>query len=386
MILRQIASAITRQIKKYPIVAITGPRQSGKTTLLLEQFPDYRYVSLEDIANREYAENDPNAFLQEFNHRVIIDEAQRVPKLFSYLQTKTDLSKKAGQYILSGSQNFLLLESISQSLAGRVAIFHLLPFSISELNEVKKMPATLEKAIFTGFYPRVYHKKIDPSVFYRDYTETYVERDVRTISAIGDINRFRNFIRLCAGRTGQVLNLQSLANDAGISQPTANAWLSILETSFIAFRLPPYFNNFNKRIIKSPKLYFYDTGLACYLLGLTDYKQLKTHYLKGALFENFVLNELQKSVYNQNRTEQFYFWRDSHGNELDILWQEGMNLNRLEVKYGETYSPSFASAFHRFTDIDKTPKGNQWLVLGNHASQTRSDFKITGWRNLHEII
>jgi predicted AAA+ superfamily ATPase len=386
MIQRQIISAIAKQIRKFPIVAVTGPRQSGKTTLLTEQFPEYRYISLEDIANREFAEQDPNAFLQEYSNKVIIDEAQRAPQLFSYLQTKTDLSKKAGQYILSGSQNFLLLEKISQSLAGRVALFHLLPFSVNELSDANKLPASLEKIIFTGFYPRVHHKKIDPSVFYRDYTETYIERDVRTITAISDISRFRNFVRLCAGRIGQVLNLQSLANDAGISQPTANAWLSILETSFIAFRLPPYFNNFNKRIIKSPKLYFYDTGLACYLLGITDYKQIKTHYLKGGLFENLVINELQKSVYNQNRTEQFYFWRDNHGNELDLVWQEGARLNRLEVKYGETFSSSFATAFQRFSELPKVPNGNQWLVLGNHPMQKRSEFQVTGWQNLQEII
>lgn len=386
MLQRQIIAAIRKQATKYPVVAVTGPRQSGKTTLLIEQFPNYKYVSLEDIATREYAEHDPKDFLAEYSHRVIIDEAQRAPNLFSYLQTKTDLSKKMGQYILSGSQNFLLLEKISQSLAGRVALFHLLPFSISELNAAGKLPATLEKMIFTGCYPRIYDKKIEPSVFYRDYSETYIERDVRTIASISDISRFRNFVRLCAGRIGQVLNLQSLANDAGVSQPTANAWLSILETSFVAFRLSPYHNNFNKRIIKSPKLYFYDTGLACYLLGITDSKQIKTHYLKGSLFENLVINEMQKTVYNGNKTQQFYYWRDSHGNELDLVWQEGAQLHRLEIKYGETYSHSFAAAFQKFSEIKGVPKGKQWLVLGNHTLQKRGDWQITGWKNLSGIV
>ena len=385
MINRNLEPAIRRLLKKFPIVTLTGPRQSGKTTLLKNAFPSFRYVSLEDPDKRDFAQNDPRGFLKNYSGRCILDEVQRVPSLFSYLQTKVDADNKTGQYILSGSQNFMLLSSISQSLAGRVALLRLLPFSFAELKSNMLLPASLEQTIFTGFYPRLFDKKIAPPDFYPGYIETYVERDVRNLTNITDLDRFRTFIKLCAGRIGQIINFLSLANDAGISQPTAKAWLSVLESSYIIYRLPPYHGNFNKRIIKTPKLYFYDTGLACSLLGIHSASQIDNHFLKGGLFENLILNEIVKTHFNKGRQAELYFWRESNHNEIDILWQQHSRLDRIEIKYGNTFSTAYLKGINHFNAQAKVPAGKNWLVLGSHEYQRRTNLQITGWKELDKL-
>jgi len=294
MIPRESATIIRKLRKQFPVITLTGPRQSGKTTLLQYLYHDIPYASLEDIDVRTAALNDPRGFLTNFPEGAVLDEIQRTPELFSYIQGIVDKNKKA-HFVLSGSQNFLLLENISQTLAGRSAILKLLPFSISELQNEKLVPDTYEQLIFTGMYPGIYDRDIGPEYFYPSYISTYVERDVRQIKNIENLNSFSNFLQLCAGRTGQVVNINSLATDAGISPNTARSWLSILEASFIIYFLQPYYENFNKRIIKSPKLYFYDTGLVCSLLGIRSADQVRTFHSKGALFENLIITDLIKS-------------------------------------------------------------------------------------------
>ncbi len=385
MIQRQLFAVVNKLIKKYPIVAITGPRQSGKSTFLKNSFPTYEYVSLESMDNREFAAKDPRGFLARYPSKTIIDEAQQVPSLFSYLQSHVDETNKSGQYILSGSQNFLLLHNISQSLAGRVALFKLLPFSLQELQNTKWYPKTTEEFLFKGMYPRLYDKKLAETQYYADYIETFVERDVRQLANIGDLGKFRTFLKLCAGRIGQVLNMHSLANDVGISAPTVKNWLSILESSYILFQLRPYHNNFNKRLIKSTKIYFYDTGLACNLLNLKRKEQLHEHYLKGGLFENALLLELMKTMYNKGEKPEFYYWRESNGKEIDLLIEDGLKLHRLEMKYSNTFDSSFMQNINIFNAQEKMPKGNNYLLLGDHPYQKRSDIEIVGWKELEKI-
>ena len=312
MIERTIKNKVQQLLQKYPVVTLTGPRQSGKSTLLRNTFADYDYVSLEDPDNRSFALDDPKGFLKSYPDKTIIDEAQKVPKLFSYIQTHTDTVGNTGMYILAGSQNFLLMEAIGQSLAGRTAVLKLLPLSVSELNVAKVETDDIDTKIFKGAYPRLYDKDIMPNDFYPYYIQTYVERDVRQVKNIGDLSAFVKFIKLCAGRIGQVLNVSSLAGDCGISVSAANSWLSVLETGYVCFLLQPDFNNFTKRVVKSPKLYFYDTGLACSLLGITSAQQVATHYLKGGLFENLVISETIKKYYNQGIEPDLRYFRDSN--------------------------------------------------------------------------
>ena len=319
MIPREITSKLRDLSLKFPITTITGPRQSGKSTLLKNQFPDYSYVSLENPDIREFAKTDPHGFLATYPSHAIFDEVQRVPELFSYLQTHVDEIDEPGMYLLAGSQNFQLMQGISQSLAGRTALLKLLPFSRKELHNASILPETIDEQMFKGFYPRLYDRNISPTDYYPAYIQTYVERDVRDILKVSDLNKFIKFIKLCAGRIGQILNLTSLANEVGISSTTADGWLSVLEASYICYRLEPNFNNFNKRVIKSPKLYFYDTGLACSLLGLTSTAQIEIFYLRGAIFENLVINQFVKDYYNKGIKPDLSFWRDSQGNEMENL-------------------------------------------------------------------
>ena len=293
-------------------MTVTGPRQSGKSTLLKNLFPDYRYVSLENPDMRSFASDDPNGFIKTFNNHVIIDEAEREPSLFSYLQTHIDDVNESGMYLLAGSRNFHLMAAIDQSLAGRTAIMKLLPFSRHELHEAGELPETINEQIFKGFYPRIYDKDIAPTDYYPSYIATYAERDVRAMLNIGDLGRFTRFLRLCAGRIGQLLNKSNLANETGVTIPTVESWLSVLEASYILYRLEPNFNNYNKRIVKTPKLFFYDTGLACNLLGITSPEQLDTHFLRGGLFENMVINQFIKDSLNRGTTPDLTFWRDEY--------------------------------------------------------------------------
>ena len=377
---RAIRPAIERFMGKFPIVSLTGPRQGGKTTLLRNLFPDYRYVTLENADLREYALRDPNGFLRTYDRRVIFDEVQRAPQLFSYLQTKVDESQMMGQFILSGSQNFLLMEKITQSLAGRVAVMKLLPLSIAELRaDQPSFSASLPDMILKGGYPALYHRELTPMELFPSYIETYVERDVRDILKVQDLIQFQSFMRLCAGRVGQLLNMQSLAADAGINVATARSWLSVLESSYIVHQLPPYFRNFNKRITKSTKLYFYDTGLACYLLNLRTPEQVETYYQRGSLFENLMLSEMIKKQYNQGLPAQFYFWRDSNGVEIDLVSENGTRLDFYEMKYSYTPNSDFFKNIAAVRNIEAFPNGDNFVVYAGEENQHRTAAEVLSW-------
>ncbi|MDD4644729.1 MAG: ATP-binding protein [Bacteroidales bacterium] len=385
MIKREILDKLLQLSSKFPVVSVTGPRQSGKTTLIRSSFPDYRYVSLEDPDIRLLAQKDPRGFLGT-EDKMIIDEIQQVPELFSYIQTITDEKDAAGQFIISGSQSFLLNERISQSLAGRVAILHLLPLSLTELQTDGRSYSSYEEIIFTGFYPRIYQTGIDPIDFYPNYLQTYIERDVRLLQNIKDLNLFIRFMKLCAGRTGQLLNLTVLSNDAGISVNTAKAWISVLEASFIIFLLQPHHQNFNKRLVKMPKLYFYDTGLACSLLELRSSEQLKTHYLLGGLFENFILAELQKNRFHQGLRNNCFFWRDHKGSEIDCIIDNGDQLVPIEIKASCTFSTSYFKTIQYWKKISGDTLCNPIVVYGGKTDQSTTDGMLIGWQNMTKLF
>jgi len=379
---RQIESSMRDLLPKYPILAVTGPRQSGKTTLLKSIFPDFTYVSLEDPNVRSFAQSDPLAFLEKYPRKIIFDEAQRAPELFSYLQTAVDKSGEMGQFILSGSQNFHLMERITQSLAGRVALFRLLPFDFSELASGGWLSDNWQETAIKGCYPAVYDRDIAPPVFYANYLQTYIDRDVSNLSGIQDLRRFQNFIALCAGRTGQLLNLSNLANECGISQPTAKSWLTILESSYIVFLLQPYYENFNKRIVKTPKLYFYDTGLAAFLMGIRTVEDISNPVSNGALFENFIIAELFKQNFHQYQLRQYWFWRDSTGNEIDLLTQKGLSFDIFEIKSTKTIVPALFKSLEQFAQIAVGKVGRSTLIYSGADIENRSRHQVLGWNRL----
>lgn len=383
MIPRQLGQHVTQLSKQYPVLTVTGPRQSGKTTLVRTLFPDKKYVSLEDLDEREFAQNDPRLFLERFPEGCIIDEAQYVPGLFSYIQTRVDETRKTGEFILTGSQNFLLLEKVSQSLAGRVAIFHLLPLSNEELILGSLEPQNPFDLIFKGFYPRIYDQNLDPTFWYKNYMTTYIERDVRSIKNITDLSKFQNFVRICAGRVGQLLNLSAAAGDAGIDQATAKSWLSLLEASFILFTLKPHYINYNRRLVKQPKVYFYDTGLLCYLLGLEKPEQIISHYMKGPLFENYVILEMLKKRYNLLKEPNIYFWRDSRGHEIDVIIETGQTLTAVEIKGGKTINQDFFKTIEYWKDL--SGQRNSYLVYAGDEDQKRHETTIVSWKNVAQI-
>ena len=368
-------------LKKYPVLVLTGPRQSGKTTFLKNQFSDYTYVNLENLDLRKYALNDPNAFLTEFQGKVILDEVQRVPELFSYIQTKVDEDRIMGQYILSGSQNFHLMRSITQSLAGRVALFKLLPFDQEEMHSAGWLDGDYSVNLQRGFYPALYDRDIPSKVFYSNYLQTYVERDLSELIHVKDLKQFRNFIGLCAARAGQLLNMNSLANECGISQPTAKSWISVLETSYIVYQLQPLHSNFNKRITKSAKLYFYDTGLLCFLLKINDASSVKTSNYKGSLFENFVINEYLKQNYHNNLMHDFWFWRDAVGHEVDLIWQDSDKLNVVEIKASETIMPKMFNGLAYFDKLASDRIASKTLVHTGSFNQQRTAARVQSWNN-----
>lgn len=382
MINRGLAKAINELMLVYPVIALTGPRQSGKTTLLKSMFKDYRYVSLENPDNRLFAEQDPNGFLELYNQKVIFDEVQRVPSLFSYIQTLVDESKIMGQFILSGSQNFSLMKSITQSLAGRVALFKLLPFDFEELQSHNLLLPDYASMIVRGCYPALYDRPIPTATFYANYIETYVERDLSELLHVKDIRLFRTFLKLCAGRIGQQLNLTNLANEAGISIPTVKSWLSILESSYIVYQLSPFFNNFNKRLVKSTKLYFYDTGLVSFLLGIKSEKVIHESEFKGALFENMVINEYIKQNYHRNLYHEFYYWRDSNGHEVDLLISNETAYDIVEIKATKTVLPKLFEGLDLLKSIGKETINRKILVYGGVENQNRNDYKVWAWNNL----
>jgi uncharacterized protein len=382
---RQMKAVLDIYKKKYPILVVTGPRQSGKTTFLKKQFPEYRYINLENPDNRRYAENDPNAFLSEYDKYVIIDEAQRVPFLFSYLQSKVDDDQIMGQYILSGSQNFHLMENITQSLAGRVALFKLFPFDLDELKSADLLNTDSAENIVRGSYPALYDRDIPSKNFYSNYIQTYVERDLSELIHVKDLRLFRNFISLCAARAGQLLNLNALANECGISQPTAKAWLSVLETSYIVFQLQPYFKNFNKRITKSTKLYFYDSGLLCHLLKIKDASSFKISNYKGHIFENYIISEFLKSNAHKNYLRELFFWRDAVGHEIDLIWQDDEQLNLIEIKASQTILPEMFKGLTYFENLAHDLVKSKTLVHSGNFEQKRTAGNVLGWNKISEI-
>jgi len=385
MIPRKSSAAILKFAKKYPVVSVTGPRQSGKTTLVRSLFPKHKYVSLENPETRIRALNDPKSFFDRKDQLMILDEIQHVPELLSYIQVISDEQKIHGQFILTGSQSLLLSEKISQTLAGRTAILKLLPFSLNEIDHLKQVTNfSYEDFIFKGFFPRTYDQKISPEEFYPFYLETYVQRDVRAIQNVRDLNTFTNFVRLCAGRTGQLMDHSSLAKDTGVSVSTIKGWISILEAGYIIFQLYPYYKNYGKRVIKSPKIYFTDPGLASYLLGIKSAEQLKTHYLKGALFENLVILELLKQRFNNGVPQDIWFFRDSNHNEVDIV-TENEHLQWIEIKSSRTFSPDFLSTFLFLDKNEDTGKDNKSIVYGGDDTFKHKGSDIVSWRDLRKF-
>ena len=385
MIARKITPYIQKMLKKFPVISITGPRQSGKTTLLKEAFPEYHYYNLERLDHRELIISDPVGFLKSVGDRVIFDEAQNFPELFSYIQVISDKRNIPGQYILSGSQSFLLNHQISQSLAGRVNVNHLFPFDITELEIIENQE--INQTILNGFYPRLYDKHISPNDFYPSYLQTYIQRDVRTLKGIENLHTFSRFLGLCAGRIGQILNLTSLANDTGISVNTAKAWLSLLEASFIIYQIQPYYKNFSKRLIKSPKLYFYDTGVACSLLKLTNPEMIHTHYLYGSLFENLVISEFIKIQSHSGRQPSVYYWRESNGMEIDcIIELENNELLALEIKGGQTFTKDYLKNLRNFAKNQNLQKIKKAVIYAGEESAMINDVQLIPWRDLPSKI
>ena len=373
MIPRSISATLRRNLRQFPLVSLTGPRQSGKTTLLRYEFPEYAYVSLEDPDARALAQDDPRSFLSLYDSHAIFDEAQRVPELFSYLQGKVDESGAPGQYIISGSQNFLLMEAISQSLAGRVAVRHLPPLSYGEVRGTGGQPPTVEEWVVKGGYPRLYDVALNPDEYFPSYIQTYLDRDVRRELGVVKLTEFNRFIALCASRIGNLVNIQSLATECGINVRTAKDWLSVLEQSFIIHLLHPYHRNFGKRLVKTPKLYFADTGLACSLLGIETSEQFMTSYFKGTLFENAVVSELLKGVYAQGKIPSIYFWRDSSGREIDVIVEKGGSIQRaIEIKASATYSPKFFATLDVLGDVlGVLPEAREVVYSGTDTLKTR---------------
>jgi len=383
MINRNCEQELVKLANQFKTVAVVGPRQSGKTTLVRYVFKDKTYINLENLDMRHFAQNDPRGFLSQYSDGAIFDEIQRVPELFSYLQEILDNDRATGKFILTGSNNFLLQESISQSLAGRVAYLCLLPFSIYELpgHEREDIYLTINK----GMYPPLYDQKVDIDKWYPNYIRTYIERDVRLLKNISNPNTFDRFVRLCAGRIGQLLNMSNLAIETGVDNKTISSWLSILENSFIIFRLQPHFQNYNKRLVKMPKLYFYDTGLACSLLGIQKADQLPMNPYYGALFENLVVNEFIKYRFNQAKNSNVYFWRDNTGNEVDMVIETGNNLYSVELKGGKTITPEFFRGTERWQKISGL-KSCAVIYAGNEYQKRSNGIEIFPWNNFQQLL
>lgn len=394
MIERTLAAKLRSLAGAFPVISMTGPRQSGKTTLSKMVFSKHPYISLEDPDERDFALADPKGFLRRFPKGAILDEIQRAPAIFSYLQGIVDADPAPGRFILTGSRQFDLMHAVSQTLAGRTAVVQLLPFSISELSgrkpvdpfridapagSTKRPSESLETFLLQGLYPRIYDKKLDARDWLSAYYQTYVERDVREIINIGNLEAFQRFVRLCAGRAGQLLNLSSLAADGGISHTTARQWISVLQAGFIVHLLPPHFENFSKRLIKSPKLYFLDPGLLCYLLRIQKAEEILTHPMKGAIFESFVVSELYKAFVHQGETPALYYWRDRTGHEVDVVIDTGKKLIPVEIKAGETVADSFFEGLRYYRSLGKSRVGNGVLVYAGEKSYVRNGVTVRTW-------
>ncbi len=380
MITRDAENTVRTLLKGFPIVTITGPRQSGKTTLARMVYGDKPYASLEDPDFRLSARDDPRSFLERFPNGAVLDEVQRCPELFSYLQTKVDADGRMGLFILTGSQQFGLLSNISQSLAGRTAFVELLPFSFPELIRAERLQQKADDVLYNGCYPPLYDRDISPRAWFSAYVTAYIERDVRQMLKIQELETFQRFVRLCAGRTGQLLNLSSLAAECGITHNTAKAWVSVLVASYIVFLLRPHPANFNKRLVKSPKLYFYDVGLVSWLLGIQTPEQIETHPLRGNIFETLIIAELMKSRLNRGERPNLFFFRDSNGHEVDVIIEEGTRLLPVEIKSGKTITLEAFTGLLKWRKLAGEIAGEPVLIYGGSDSYRQSGVKVVGWR------
>jgi predicted AAA+ superfamily ATPase len=386
MINRIAEKTIKNLLRGFPIVTLTGPRQSGKTTLARAVFKNRPYASLEELDLRQAASDDPRSFLARFPDGAVLDEVQRCPDILSYLQTLVDKDKRMGLYILIGSQQFSLMSGITQSLAGRTAFVELLPFAIQELDAANKLPADIDAMILTGCYPPIYDRALEPSAWYSAYVTAYVERDVRQMLKIHELETFQHFVKLCAGRTGQLLNLSSLATECGITHNTAKAWISVMEASYLVFLLRPHSVNFNKRLVKMPKLYFYDAGLAAWLLGIRTTEQILTHPLRGNLFETFVISELVKSKLNNGEKSSFFFWRDSNGNEVDVIIEQGAKLTPIEIKSGRTLTHESFTRLEKWRMLAGAKAAAPALIYGGDDSYKYKEVKVVGWKACGQLL
>jgi len=386
MILRSAENTIRNLQRGFPIITITGPRQSGKTTLAKAIFHERPYASLEDPDIRQAALDDPRTFLGRFPDGAVLDEVQRCPELLSYLQTIVDADGRMGLYILTGSQQFGLMSRITQSLAGRTGFLELLPFSVTELAQAGRLKPTLDEMLFTGGYPPIYDRQVPPRTWFGAYVTAYIERDVRQILKVQELETFQRFVRLCAGRTGQLLNLSSLATECGITHNTAKAWISVLEASYIIFLLRPHHANFNKRLVKAPKLYCYDVGLAAWLLGIQVPEQIETHPLRGSLFETFIVSELLKSRLNRGERPNLFFWRDSNGNEVDVIVEQGTMLQPIEIKSGRTITRESFAGLEKWCALAGDAASSPTLIYGGEDSYSRKGASVIGWKNAGNVI
>ena len=382
MIPRIAANTLQTLALGYPILAITGPRQSGKTTLARSTFPDKPYVSLEDLDTRAFATEDPRGFLARLEGGAILDEAQRCPGLFSYLQTRVDANQRMGEFVLTGSQQFGLLSGITQSLAGRVGLVQLLPFSMAELQAAQLTVPGLDEVLWRGLYPPLYDRHLEPTQWMANYTTTYVERDVRQVIEVQNLSLFQRFLKMCAARCGQLLNMSSMASDCGVTHKTIAAWLSVLEAGYVVFLLQPHHRNFGKRLVKTPKLYFHDTGLAAYLLGIADAHHLAIHSARGALFENLVISEYLKQRLNQGLAPHLYFWRNNTGQEVDLLLEEGAQLRPIEIKSSQTFHISFLDGLNQWAKYAGDAALPARLVYGGDQTMQRGDVAVRAWRHM----
>lgn len=386
MIKRHLSLKLRKLAKMFPAVAVLGPRQSGKTTLAKAIFKKKPYVLLEDPDIQSFARNDPRGFLSQYPDGAVLDEIQRVPELFSYLQGILDEKDQPGLFILTGSQNFLLMESITQSLAGRIAILTLLPFSLGELADTGMPLESFAQYLVNGFYPRIYDKKMKPRDLYSNYVRTYIERDIRLLKSVHDLSAFHNFLKTCAHRCGQLLNLSSIANDCGITHNTIKSWLSLLEASYIIFLLKPHHKNFNKRLIKMPKLYFYDSGLAAYLADIQDHKHLLSHPLKGGLYESFIISELFKRKLNEGEQPNMFFWRDKLGREIDCLIDTGTKRIPIEIKSGQTVTDEYFKDIMYYNKLSKGDPKDAYVVYAGDQNQKRNAANLISWKALNKIV
>jgi predicted AAA+ superfamily ATPase len=383
MLQREAATSLRQLASWYPVIALTGPRQAGKTTLARAVFPEKPYASLEDVDIRAFALADPRRFLGQFPEGAVLDEIQRAPELFSYLQTLVDATPGMGRYILTGSQQFGLTEKITQSLAGRVGFLHLLPFTWAETAHLFATKS-LEEVLWQGFYPPLHDRGIPPHIWFSDYLNTYVERDARLAINIRDLAAFHRFVLMCATRTGQLLNLSALAADCGITHNTARAWLSVLEASYLVTLLQPYHRNLGKRLTKTPKLYFLDTGFAAWLAGVRDARELVVGGLRGPLFETFIVAEFLKHKRNHLRQEELFFWRDHAGHEIDLLVERGDQLITIECKAGQTVAEDWFTPLEQFSTLAGAAAG--LILYGGDSGQARSRFPVIGWRNINDAL